>query len=89
MNFKQWKFECFGAEFSEMFIKDKSQFNKVYFLIRQCLKKFKISKKNYKKGLDDLYDKFYKKLYLVKENSLINNTEKVKIILFLLNYHFR
>lgn len=47
-------------------------------------KKFKFFKKNYKKGLDDLYDKFYKKLYLVKENSLINNTEKVKDNFFIL-----
>lgn len=44
MNFKQWKFECFGADFSEMFIKDKSQFNKVYFLNKTMFKKFKIFK---------------------------------------------
>lgn len=36
-------------------------------------------KKAYKKGLEEMYEKFYKKLFLVKENSLINNDEKVKI----------
>lgn len=41
-------------------------------------------KKAYKKGLEEMYEKFYKKLFLVKENSLINNDEKVKNLNFFL-----
>lgn len=48
LNFRKWKFESYGLEFCEIFIKDKTAFNKVKNDIFENIKTFlrKIIKKD-------------------------------------------